>query len=178
MNMEELPGTPGPEKVLESPEAREVIETARQERLGLLQGVFDRLGKAIDAKFSKPVQFLGSTAFNYVGLPGAIKMMGEAYRGTLTTGQRLTPLGRMNHVLIQGTNLLAYGLAIQGRFKEAGISYAASWAVDAVQYYPEILKALRELAASRGLTGIDESLRQIGEVADRTGVGSLFFEKE
>lgn len=156
----------------------EIMERAQERRRGILTKSIGRWGDELKTKVPKPAQVLLSTGFNYVGIPGAIKMVGEAVRGKTVTGQELTPLGRLNHGLIQGTNALAYYSAIRGEFKRAGIIYASSWALDGIQYYPEILKALGELSQKRNLPKLQRTFEFINTHLDRIGIRRLFFKPE
>jgi hypothetical protein len=73
----------------------------------------------------------------------------EAIFGVTATGKRLTVLGRVNHLIVQGANVTAYWWALHGRFRDAGLIYAVSWLFDSIQYYPEILVSLGKIVGGR-----------------------------
>lgn len=170
------------QKKIETPEigseTKEVVEVFREERLSILTSVFDRIAKEFNAKVSQPAKTLLSTGANYLGVPGAIKMVGEAVKGQTVSGERLTPLGRINHLLIQGTNALAYYSAFNGEFSRAGVAYSASWILDGVQYYPKILQALGELAGKYNLEKTGRFFQLVNTVLDRANLRKLFFKEE
>lgn len=127
----------------------EILEQAITERLGILTDIIGRIAEDLKLKTPKPVRTLVANGINIAGIPGAIKMIGEAATGKTLGGKELTPIGRINHLLVQGTNVLAYYLAINGDFTEAGISYVSSWALYGAQYNPETIGALGKLAEKR-----------------------------
>lgn len=99
------------------------------------------------AKF-REILFLLATFLNYTIL-GAFKMTVEAIFGVTASGKQLTLVGRVNHLIVQATNVTAYWWALQGRFRDAGIIYAVSWTFDSIQYYPEILVSLGKIVGGR-----------------------------
>ena len=113
----------------------------------------------------KEVFFVLATLVNYTIL-GVFKMTLEAIVGkTLVGDRKLTMVGRLNHLVVQGTNVTAYYWLLTGRFKEAGVIYAVSWLFDSTQYYPEILGALSKILDLRGLI----------KVLDKSPLAKVFF---
>ena len=90
-----------------------------------------QLKKAMEETFRLLVIFANYT------FVGPIKMSVEAARGVTFSGEMLTPFGRINHIVIQSTNVAAYILFFNGSFRIAGWSYAFSWLL-IHQYYPEL----------------------------------------
>lgn len=106
---------------------------------------------------------------------GPIKMSMEAVRGVTFSGEMLTPFGRINHIVIQSTNVAAYILFFNGSFRIAGWCYAFSWLVDSIQYYPEILGSIGRLCGSLGVMRISHAIVTTTSWLDRKGIRKLFF---
>lgn len=112
----------------------------------------------------REVFFLLGTFLNYT-IIGALKMTVEAVLGVTISGRKLTMLGRINHLIVQGTNVTAYWWALHGRFRDAGMIYAVSWLFDSFQYYPEIFSSVGRII------GLDKLIPRL----DRLGLSRIFF---
>lgn len=113
----------------------------------------------------KEIAFILATLVNYTFF-GVFKMTLEAILGrTLVGGRKLTIVGRLNHLVVQGTNLTAYYWVLTGRFKDGAMIYGVSWLLDSIQYYPEILGALSKIL----------DLRKIIKILDRSPLTRVFF---
>src|SRR3989338_1097833 len=172
-------GLPEAEPNLEISEAERTREAARDLRFELLKTDWEYYKeKYIDSIIPKSAQILGSRAANYIGPLGFVKMNIEAATGTTFVGQKLTPLGRINHVIIQGLNAYAHYLPFDEGFGPAFKAYAASWAVDSVQYYPEIISALSALAKRGKMPTVAAGLGKLEKILDKTQVRKLFFKED
>jgi hypothetical protein len=154
-----------------SREKMEVMETARQERLAILNSVFARVKgtiekakekmvpvmapvkEKIDEHVPKPAQEIMSQLMDV----SSIKMYTEASRGKTLTGKELSPKDRVLSALIAGTNdiakLLFFQAARSGNTEYAklgSIAYGASWALLLVKNGPKIMQNLKELASYYG----------------------------
>lgn len=106
---------------------------------------------------------------------GPIKMTIEAIRGRTSSGDRLTFVGRINHVIIQFTNVLAYVVFFRGSIHFAGRLYTFSWLMDSIQYYPEILGGLGRLVTALGLKSAGVYFKQLKAFLDAKGLRKVFF---
>lgn len=128
-----------------------------------------QLKKAMEETFRLLVIFANYT------FVGPLKMSVEAARGITFSGEMLTPFGRINHIVIQSTNVAAYILFFNGSFRIAGWSYAFSWLVDSIQYYPEIFGSIGRLCGSIGMMRISRAIATTKTWLDRQGIRKLFF---
>src|SRR3989344_2213730 len=142
-------------------DAEHIRESARNVRFQLLETDWERIKRGIDSAIPKSTQILTSGAANWIGPVGFVKMNIEAVSGTTFAGQELTALGRLNHVILQGLNAYAHvaGL-VEREWTAAGAAYGVSWVLDAVQYYPPIISALRDLSQRAHMEGLSENLEQ------------------
>ena len=161
----------------ETSEAELIREAARNLRFELLETDWERIKRGIDSLIPKSVQILTSNAANYIGPLGAIKMGTEAVAGKTFAGQKLTPLGRINHFILQGLNVYAHYAAFKGKWGQAGLAYGVSWSMDAVQYYPEILSSLRDLAKRSRIGELEGHLGKLEKILDEHQVRELFFKE-
>lgn len=106
---------------------------------------------------------------------GPIKMTIEAIRGRTSSGDTLTLVGRINHVIIQSANVLAYVMFFRGSIHFAGRLYAFSWLMDSIQYYPEILGGLGRLAVALGIKSFGAYCKQLKIFLDTKGLKKVFF---
>jgi hypothetical protein len=118
----------------------------------------------------REILFLLATFLNYTIL-GAFKMTIEAIFGVTASGKRLTVIGRINHFIVQGTNVTAYWWVLNGRFKDAGLIYAVSWAFDSIQYYPEILVSLGKIVGG----GFEKRAERLKKWLDSHKLAGFFF---
>jgi hypothetical protein len=124
------------------------------------------------------VKSLASVGANYAGFVGTVKMGIEAYKGQTTDGKKLTAFGRINHAIVQGLFVAAWGLGLHGNYESAGAAYAASWAADGIQYYPEIIASLIDLADKMAKPAVARKLDKIRGALDKLKIRELFFEQE
>ena len=161
---------------VENSEAERIRESARNLRFELLQTDWERIKGGIDSLLPKSAQVLSSSVVNYTPI-GIAKMVGEGIAGKTIAGQELTPLGRLNHFILQGLNVYAHYVGIaEHKWGAAGLAYGASWVMDAVQYYPPIISALRDLAQRGKMDGVAENLGKLENVLDKH-VSKLFFKE-
>jgi hypothetical protein len=125
-------------------------------------------------KVSREVFTLLAIFANYTFL-GPVKMTIEAIRGRTFSGETLTLFGRMNHMIIQTTNVISYILFFQGRFQIAGWIFAFSWLDDSIQYYREILGSIGKLCGSLGMIRVSRAIATTITWIDRQGTRKLFF---
>jgi hypothetical protein len=156
----------------------EVMERAREGRQGILLDYLKNVGEFIDERVPQSVKSLASVGVNYAGFIGTVKMGMEAYKGETVDGKKLTALGRINHGVVQGLFVSAWALGLQGNYESAAAAYAASWAADGVQYYPEIIASLIDLADKMAKPAVTNKLNKIRDALDKLKVRELFFEKE
>ncbi len=102
-------------------------------------------------------------------------MTAEAFRGVTISGEVLTVFGRINHLIIQSTNVMAYILFFRGSIQAAGWLYAFSWLVDSIQYYPEILGSLGRLCGSIGMRRTSQAIAKTKTWLDIRGIRKQFF---
>lgn len=162
-------------------EREKIKETAREGRLQIMQDWIAKLARSIEDKIPedirKPVRTVVSNNLNDLGPIGTFKQTQEAIKGVTWDGKKLTPVGRLNHVVVQGLFMYAWQQGLQGDFETSGAAYAASWAFDIVQYYPNTISGLISLAEKYGKPGVTEKLSKLKSVLDKSILSKAFFEE-
>jgi hypothetical protein len=164
-----------------------VMEKARKGRLAVLESYLEPLKKYI--KESPTLKAIGSNALNDAGPFGTFKQTHEAIVGKTWDGKDLTPLGRINHIIVH----VLYVYAIKESFGvvddpssailNAGSAYTASWLFDMIQYYPNTISNLaNKLEKGLEKTGQDKLLEATkfirGWVSKIDPQKLFFYEKE
>lgn len=168
------------------PEKKELMESAREGRLGILGNAFTRAADTIKSAKEKageikdslpePAQELMSQIMDV----SSVKMYTEAVRGKTLTGKELSPKDRVLSAMIAGTHDISRGLFLYAAnsgnpdyAKLGSIAYGASWALLMAKNGPKMLHNLKELASYYHLNDAGLVLARAGSAFDRHGYANL-----
>jgi hypothetical protein len=164
----------------ESKEEIQIMERAREGRLAILSGYMEQAASGLKDIYMNVRQKPGVTsaaAFaNYIPFAGPIKMLSEAGVGKTINGRKLTPLGRINHVIIQSLFFESLRLLKDGNYGEASAAYVLSWLFDLLQYASEIVQSHNNLPENSTRRKAIEKLSTLKTFLEKTSkLNHLFF---
>ena len=153
-----------PAEQLEPPENREqaaekIIETAQAQRREILY-------RAV------------SSMVNFVPGVSAVKMTGEAFTGRTADGRKLTPWGRINHILVETINGSAWVVGFLGDPLIGLGIHAVGSSMSAAQYAPEIAKNLRAYFLRTGKTEMADKVERMKSIIEQGRWRHIYFESE
>jgi hypothetical protein len=168
-------------------ERDKVIEKAQEERLTILKKHLESIKKFIDEH--PRLKSITSNISNDAPLFGTYKQIGEAIKGETWDGKELTPIGRINHVIIHALYVYAISRSPEILFDgsasaavDASIAYTASWFFDGIQYHPDtianVMSVIEDYARKKGQEKIAIGLNKFKTGFVKACRQKLFFKEK
>lgn len=163
-----------------SPEKKEIVEKAQEERRELMGGVFSRVRGEVMSKWDQLPDSAKSLASNVLEMTSASTAATKAIFGKEITGEKFTPKERLMSAMMAGSTGLSYALAAYAAYSGspeylplATASYGASWVLGLAKNGKKIVENLKDVAVDLGFDNAGLVLAKVGGVMENYGPSRL-----